>query len=174
MIKKNFIILLIFIFLWQCKGRNVLEKEQLLEYGISNYEENYSRYKEIVEIILNTDVSLNYFMIDYLVKSGEVVVLDKKTGQGETDLFSKDKQERLESLFRQDDLTLIVRKNQYIRIRLDYRNISFNYLNICYLYPDFNIYEEFKNFEVLSGKQKPTQNEKWLYIINKNWILYVP
>lgn len=174
MIKKNFIILLIFIILWQCKGENVLNKEDLLKYGKENYEENSGRYREIVKIILNSDIPLEHYIIDYLIKFDDIIVKDKNSHNGKTELFSNKKQEKLKKLLRQDDLTVIVKKNQTIKIRLDYRNTYYNYLTICYLYPDYNLYKEYKNFEILKGAKEPTQEEKWIYIIDENWILYVP
>lgn len=174
MSSTKYLILLFFLVFWQCKGEHVLRNEQLLKYGKNNYDQNNIRYRKIVEIITNADIPLSHYAIDYLVKFDEIVVKDKNSNHGRTELFSIKKQKQLTDLLRQDDLTIIVKRNQSIQIRLDYRNISYNYIRICYLYPEFDINKEYKNHEIIKGQQKPTQEEKWIYIINKNWILYVP
>ena len=165
------IISAISIIYWKIKER--LSNEKIIEYV------NKEIKNTIKEKSINDSISLNLQKLDILCD----ILCDSfsiKTMNGQYDKCECfDTTIIIKKILKNRSVDIVVKKGEYV-IYFFYQYITkkgrqFGVIFPYYPYESFVITQEmFPEFEIIRNKQIPQKKEKWIYVIDNYWVIYVP
>jgi len=174
MLKKILIVLIIgcLVLFTFVMNTMLLTNRKIIDFVLEDFSKNKDDYFQIVTIIDKLPISKGRPYTIYRPHSQDKLSISCNDFYDATYVDSL--MTKLRKFITRSDYSYVIEQNILVSFKCDIRNSEFVNARLIYFYNETeNINDRYSGLEIGSENNIPLQTSNWIYIIDKNWIIYL-